>query len=335
MFGENWQKASRRDSLAIMGYLGRNGDGKDLCMVHDVMPDMMLGLPILSTIPLFDWRRPCTACGDNIGEGRKCGCGLRLWPTYHNLVAFDSWDLLTAFTEGVVLISEIQGVASAKEHQGLPYQAANYLRKMRHYDVRLAWNAPDWMAADPVVRRVTKAVTQCKGSAGVPHALKCVECGQEHYGPRRWCKNKGRARLWPDNRRFRWRTYDKADFEVWDPTRTHAKAQKNRKLRPMVVQNYWRPSGVVQTVYNTFGEVLGLGTADQAGICTSCGGSRERKKCKCEVTEPVLKLVTLSEFKRWERQPDAYGALAPESGADQPADSPGGVAPTLTGDGAS
>jgi hypothetical protein len=320
MMRENWNKAGRRASLPIMGFLGRNGDGKDLAMVHDAMPDMMLGLPIVSTIPLYDWRKPCTVCDQSPCDR---ACGARKWPVYSQLVPLTSWDLLVDFREGLVLVSEIQGVASAKEHQGLPYQAANFLRKMRHHNVRFCWNAPDWMAADPVIRRVTKAVTHCKGARGVTHPLPCLDCGVPHDGPRKSCRSKGRARLWPDNRLFTWSTYDKADFEVWDVTRVNGQAQKSRRLKHLVRQRYWRPGGLVESVYNTYGDVLSLGTADMTGVCTTCGGTRQRRKCGCPGVEPEASPVSLPEWRRWsaaegDREGDGVAAREPaESPVDQ------------------
>jgi hypothetical protein len=278
MFTEDWAKAGKRSSLPIMAYVGGNGHGKDLAMVHDTIPTLLAGQPALSTVRLRDWLAPCRVCGSNPCEVE---CGKRDWPDHPLWIPFRGFSDLLEFREGDVLMSEVQGVASAREHQGLPYEVANFLRKFRHYDVRLRWNAPDFAAPDAVIRRVTQAVTICKGSWGTPHALPCTECGECHVGPRRACKSKGRQRLWPDNRFFTWRTYDRSEFESWETAQANTQVRGGKRLKPLVVQHYRRTAGFVQEVYDTYGEVLSLGSADAAGVCITCGGARQRRKCVC------------------------------------------------------
>jgi hypothetical protein len=309
MFRESTAKATRRASLPIHAYLGRNGHGKDLAMTHDAMPDMALRLPILTTIPLRDFSQPCIRCGDNNNNGRACApeCGQRLWPIYPYQEPFDSLSKLLGFRDGLVMLSEAQGIVSAREHQGLPYEVADHLRKIRHTNSRFCWNAPDWMAADAILRRVTLAVTESKGRMGVAHPLDCTECGEPHVGKTKHCKSQGRQRLWPDNRLFKWRTYDRNDFDNFNESQTNNTAQKHRKLRPLISQSYWRPGNVVESVYDTFGDVLNLGSVDRGGVCVICGGTRRRRQCLGHDSGeggPVDPAVTLTDWLAWDEPED-------------------------------
>lgn len=279
MFAENEAKATRRASLPIHGYVGPNGAGKDLAMVHDALPDMRLRLPILTTIPLRDFTLPCLLCGTN-DAGRTCECGQRRWPLYAYQEPFDSLHKLVGFKDGLILVSEVQGIASAREHTALPFECAIYLRKIRHYNSRFAWNAPDWEAPDVVIRRVTQAVTTCEGLRGEPHPLPCTDCGDAHIGKTKTCTSRGRRRLWNDNRAFKWRTFDRADFDRFNTLDTTDKAQKKRRLKPIVRQRYNRPGNIVETVYDTYGEVLDLAGIQHGGVCPQCGGTRRRRTCE-------------------------------------------------------
>ena len=189
-----------------------------------------------------------------------------------------SWDQLLDWSDGAVALDEVQGVASAREHLGLPYQAANYLRKLRHYDVPLLWTAPDWMAADAVIRRVTRAVTVCRGRLGQDHYKRCRFCGRVHRRADETCDRHSARRLWRDNRLFAWTTYDAMNFDEWTQG-------KRKQEKPICRQVYWRPGQQVEKSYDTYAEVLSLGAADQAGVCIACGGVKKRKPCRCEDTE--------------------------------------------------
>lgn len=278
MLAENWDKAGRRLSSAVHAYIGPNGSGKTLAAVHDVMLSLEDGRKVLSSVPLLDWTADCTTCG-NARCSKECSRAVR--PPHPLWVPFESLEQLLDWRDGDVLMDEVQGIASAREHQGLPYQVANVLRKLRHADARLLWTAPDWMAADAVIRRVSRAVTLCHGHMAVQHISPCSECGARHRRPVEGCSLTGRTRLWDDNRLVSWRTFDATAFEEFNVNRAQQTAQKGNRLKAQVKQMYWRPGGVAQYAYDTYGEVLSLGGADMAGVCVACGGVKRRKPCSC------------------------------------------------------
>lgn len=287
MFGDDPKKAAVRATTAIHAYVGPNGSGKTLAAVHDTMVDLDAGRPALSTVPLRDWRAPCGNCGRTPCE---VTCPAADRPPHPLWVPFESLEQLLSWRGGVILMDEVQGVASAREHTGLPYQVANLLRKLRHLDSLLRWTAPDWMAPDAVIRRVTKAVTLCEGSLPRTHYEPCELCGLRHRRPiKRECGGASQPKMWKDNRVMCWRTYDAQLMDEF----TVAKAESNQKtvkLKPMVRQTYVRSKGSAQWAYDSFGEVISLGAADMAGVCISCGGTRSRKKCACPdhtATSPI------------------------------------------------
>lgn len=278
MWGDDAGKARQRSGAAIHAYVGPNGSGKTLAAVHDTMFDLDAGRPVLSTVPLCDWRVVCASCG-----AVPCDptCPKPDRPAHPLWVPFTSFEQLLGFRGGVVLMDEVQGVASAREHNGLPYQVANGLRKLRHADALLRWTAPDWMAPDAVIRRITKAVTLCDGSIPRPHFDACSDCGFVHRRPvAGGCQSRSLTRLWSDNRLMRWRTFDAQRFEEFSVNRAESN-QKAHKLKPMARQVYWRPRGSAQRAYDSYGEVIALGAADMAGVCIVCGGTRTRRKCSC------------------------------------------------------
>lgn len=241
------------------------------------MPGLDAGRPCLSTVPLLDWRADCRTCGRTPCHDQ---CPLPSRPHHPLWVPLTSLSQLLDWSDGDILLDEVQGVASAREHQALPYQVANALRKLRHIDARLRWTAPDWEAPDAVLRRVTKAVTLCHGGFPVTSYRACVGCGKAHGRPTDKCKMRSEPRLWKDNRVFRYRTYDARQFAEFSTARAES-TQKGTKLRVMAKQRYRRSAGLAQYAYDTHGEVISLGSADMAGVCIVCGGTRTRKKCSC------------------------------------------------------
>lgn len=170
--------ASNRTRFEIHAYIGMNGSGKSLAMVHDTLPSLREGRTVLSTVPLVN-----AATGE-------------LWPNY---VPFTEWPQLLELTHGDVLMDEILGVASSRASQSMPPQVALLLNKLRKSDVALRWTAPAWNRCDVTLREVTKAVTVCRGYWG-----KRAPAGEDGIRPR-----------WRQNRLFRFRTYAAEDFATW------------------------------------------------------------------------------------------------------------------------
>lgn len=183
--GLRWKDkgAHIRRRFEIQAYVGVNGSGKSLAMVHDTIPSLLAGRRVLSTVTILD---PVT------GEPH---------PLFEPLT---SWGQLLQAEHCDVLFDEVQGIADARNGaNGLPVQVRNFLGQLRRNDVTLRWTAPSWNWADSRLRDITKAVTVCRGHMSkLPDDPKMV---------------------WRVNRLFRWNTYDAKDFDRWDNGTTEAK----------------------------------------------------------------------------------------------------------------
>lgn len=170
-------KGSRvRRGFTIHAYVGANGHGKSLAMMHDTKLSIDRGRPILSTVRVLD---PST--GD----------------TYAGYIPLRSWDQLLNFRDGDVLFDEVLGIAASESGKQLPKAVQLLLNQLRRRDILLRWTAPSWSRANIVLREVTQAVTICRGYMPV----------YEDRGDD--------SRLWGMNRLFRWTTYDGMDFTNW------------------------------------------------------------------------------------------------------------------------
>lgn len=166
-----------RRGMPIHGYFGRNGMGKSLAMVHDTLPDLYRGDPVLSTVALLD---------AETGE------------PYPNYTRLTNWDQVLNFRRGVILFDEIVGVAGAREGMTLPVQVQNLLVQLRRADIALRWTAPGWARADKIIRETSTGATLCRG-----------------YWAKTVRDEEGRQLTWRQRRLFRWKTYNAEDFEEW------------------------------------------------------------------------------------------------------------------------
>lgn len=168
-----------RAKFEITAYIGLNGHGKTLAMVHDTWPSLRDGRRVFSTVPLL---HPITQ---------------EPHPFY---VPLTDWEQLLdpRLERADVLFDEVQGIANSRASQGMPVQVQTLLHQLRKKDLRLRWTAPSWSRADLLLREVTRTVTVCRG-----------------YFPDRAKGEDGRPLAWGANRLFRWLTYDAADFTDW------------------------------------------------------------------------------------------------------------------------
>lgn len=166
-----------RRSFPIRAYVGPNGGGKSLAMVHDILPSLERGRPVLSTVRLLD---PTT------GEPH---------PLY---VPFTDFKQLLDFEHGDVLMDEIVGIANTRDAARLPTPVQNVLVQLRRRDLTLSWSAPSWPRADKIIREVTQLVTECRG-----------------YYPAKVDHDDAEVRLWAARRVFRWRSFDTVEFDEW------------------------------------------------------------------------------------------------------------------------
>lgn len=180
-----------RRKLPIHGYFGRNGMGKTLAMVHDTLPDLYAGDPVLSTVEFRD-----AVTGD----------------LYPNFTRLTSWDQVLGFKRGVICFDEIVGVAGSREGMTLPVQVQNLLVQLRRSDIALRWTAPGWARADKIIRETSVGATLCRG-----YFAKAVK------------DEAGRTLTWRQRRLFRWKTYNAEDFEEWTASKEAGQA-KLRKV---------------------------------------------------------------------------------------------------------
>lgn len=252
----------RRD-LPIAAYVGANGAGKTLAMVHDTLPTLS-GLrwtcddsthrhtaegvtegirQVLSTVQLLG----AVAGGAEV-EGDD---GERAWA--HPLCTLlKSWSQLVRAEHCDVLLDEVTGAASSRSYQALPPQLLQLFLQLRKADVVMRYTTPNWSRTDVVLREVTQAVTVCKGFI--------------------WERTEGV--LWPAKRLFRWATYDAMDWEALS-------MEKVARTKPLNVAWYWRPGRPAMVAYNTRGSVSVLDHISDVGLCLECGGTRSRPKCSC------------------------------------------------------
>lgn len=283
---DDMSKAALRRGFAIHAYVGSNGGGKTLAMVHDTLPSLMDGRRVLSTVRLLDYRdpRPCpggSRCDDpehhditetivdvidlpDFPPGNRLGIRAVTRPTgrvhraAHPLyVPFVKFGQLLDFRHGDVLMDEVTGVASSRQSQTMPAEVLNLLNQLRRRDVMLRWTAPSWSRADVVIREVTQAVTDCSGM----HAV-------TRYS------DDGTARTWRDRRLFHWWTYDTRAYDAWT-------SRKAEQVDPWARQRFWRPDSVAEATYDTLDGVSQLGSVTESGRCGTCGGRRSAPACTC------------------------------------------------------
>lgn len=224
-------RTARRLS-SIHAYVGANGSGKSLAMVHDTLPSLAAGRTVLSTVRLID---PAT------GEDH---------PHY---VRLSDWSQLLEAEHADVLFDEVVGIASSREHNGMPVQVQNLLVQLRRRDLVLRWTAPNWARADKIIREVTQEVTLCRGM---------------------WSDRKIKDR-WSPKRLFRFKSYSTADFEEWT-------LDKSMKLSSSSKGWLWGPGSAAFAGYDTLGAVERVGEVLDSGRCAHCGGRRPIPQCKCD-----------------------------------------------------
>jgi hypothetical protein len=247
----------RRRAVPIHAYLGAgNGSGKTLAMIHDTIPSLEAGRPVLSTVRILDYKNP-----------RPCDDPTCTWPGHpdhqaaHPLfIPFRSYDQLLAARDCDVLMDEIVGIASSRDYNSMPVQVANFLTQLRRRNIALRWTATNWARADVIIREVTNAVT-----LSVPV-----------YKIRRVSPPGEPISLWRDGVLFMWKTFDAALIDDFD-----ARGANNANFGIRNYQLYFRPGAYAMGAYDTLDSVSSVGWANLAGMCMVCGGKRTIPRCSC------------------------------------------------------
>lgn len=275
--------AVARWNVPILACVGGNGSGKTACAVYTVLPTLE-GVRWKCTNPahLHPHAEDCTF--RRLKLRSTCDCPLRDehsdyagpvpgessgWRYVLSTVRLTlpdgtdhpNWRPFVGFGQLLdaehcdVLMDEVTGVASSRQHQSLPVQVENLIVQLRRRDARLIWTTPDYAAADLRIRTVTRAVVYARGFL---HVRPAADTG----------------RLWREARGFKWSLYNAEDFDAFT-------AGKRERLRPDAVQFVWRPGHALETAYNTLDSVAALGVATEGGMCLSCGGGKSRPRCTC------------------------------------------------------
>lgn len=143
---ENPGAVDARRNIPIRCYLGRNGSGKTLSAVRDLLPSLDAGRTVYSTVPLY-------------GEDGY------LHPSY---VPWTSWAQFMHAEHADFLADEISAIAASRDHNSLDSEVINRTHQQRKIDTTFSWTAPSWKRADVSLREVTWAVTECAGYFPVP-----------------------------------------------------------------------------------------------------------------------------------------------------------------------
>lgn len=289
------KKRAARRGWPIHGYVGPNGGGKSAAMVWDTLPSLEAGRPVLGTVRLLDYNNPRECDNDECANDPLSGHFIRSLPEPHiveaafaveadssrrvelmmelgeitgvHKAAHPLWIPLTDWQQvldarGVdLLLDEVTGAASSRDHAALPSAIANKLVQLRRNDVVVRWSAPSWARADKIIRECSQAVTYCTGH--LPERV-TDETGQ---------------RQWRNRRLSRLKTYDANAFEDFT-------VGKRDELPAMTRDWHWLTKSPALAAYDTFDAVLTVGTVTDAGTCYRCGGTRRRPSCSCKDTTP-------------------------------------------------
>lgn len=249
--------AAIRRGCPISAYVGPNGGGKSLAMIHDTLPTLdgvrwecsepshahtregvTSGLRrVLSTVALLD-----LGPDDSVLDRAR----RRDHPLYDKLVR---WQQFVEATHCDILLDEVTGVAGARG-VGLPPQMLQMIVQLRRADVVVRYTTPNWARTDVVLREVTQSVTVCRG----------------------FFAKKIPGLMWPSRRLFRWSSYDAQD---WD----EVSMERISRAKPLLVDWYWRVGRVAMDTYSTHNAVSILDHVSESGPCLICDGTRVRGRC--------------------------------------------------------
>lgn len=247
----------RYGSYDVTAYVGRNGSGKTLMALNDVLPILegvkwncdnpthwhtMLGITegyrnVLTTVAI---KNPAT------GEPHK------LAVPYHDHA------LLTVSEHSHLLLDEMTAIFPARGYGGLPNEVAIKLNQPRKPDLKIFWTAPNWNRADVILREVTEQVVTSRrfGRKLIP----------------------GRER--PTFSWFIVRSFSGDDWKNW------VNNNMKLKIKPETYELYHRRDDLkkgylAQDYYDSFSDAWTPVSDAGSGTCVQCGGSKASKKCSC------------------------------------------------------
>lgn len=291
----------------IRAFLGANGSGKTLTMVHKMaLPALLKGNAVVSNftvrpevvdrdpaqwVPLTTWRLiprigvQCRAC-------YRASQGLWLKPAYAAHVAeqeidVDELDVVegnvgcelarwsaTGNRPATLLLTEISAALPSRGAMDLPAELARMLHQFRKPMVHVGWDGVNWARCDKILREATGYVTLSRGR--FPDRYERDDAGKPAKDARGH-----RIRStdeWGANRLFRLEHFDAMEFEEFNLDQA---VQDEGGLKPLKREWFWRPGKPAGRLYDTEEQVLLLDNVDASGICANCEGARRRHVCKC------------------------------------------------------
>lgn len=252
--GYRWDDkgARKRRSFPIRAYCGLNGYGKTLAMVHDAIPSLWEGRPVLSTVRIID---PMTG-NDH--------------PLYTEIT---EWKMLIdpRFEHTTVLFDEILGILG--DDGKLPVQARVHMQQLRKADQDVSWTGPSWEAASRELQRITRLVTFCHG-----------------YFPRpdRNPDGSKTERLWRNNVLFRWHSFDAEDRATVGGSRDAERKLKGKvnnwvfRPAPVLFGKVMGQPMLASHMYGTTDISARIGAVMDNGRCVYCDGMRRPELCRCD-----------------------------------------------------
>lgn len=171
-------------------------------------------------------------------------------------VPLTSYQQLLTIEHADVLFDEVAGIADASGSASMPVQVINWQHKLRKSDIRQRVTTPAYARAALPIRQVAQVVVECRA-----------------FWPKRM-----HGLLWRPRRVILATAYDAWAFDDFV-----ASDGQRGKLKPLARGLVWVPKSRALEAYNSFGQVLQLGHVTDSGMCITCGGTRSRPKCGCEV----------------------------------------------------
>lgn len=235
--------AVARSRYGIHAFIGENGSGKTNMMMRQAARALDRGRPVISTVPMY--------------LDKANGV---LHPLY---IPFDSWKRLENARRCVIVMDEMTGVANARDSSPLPGEIQLILNQLRKRQITVLWSSPAWEDAQVQIRRVTRAVTLCKGSWADKASYRAArDSGSSEFDE-----------AWIPNRLFHARTFRKSNT---------AEFKLDKHQAPDVEEYYWGPGSNSFNMYDTNEETTRLEESGDTGQCLKCYGNRRRDECVCE-----------------------------------------------------
>lgn len=241
-----------RRGKTIHAYIGANGHGKTLAMMHDTYPSILAGRRILSTVRVIDPRT---------GE------------TYANYERLHRLQQLVEARDCDVLLDEIVGALPSTAGQSLPLEVQLLLNQLRRRDVCLRWTAPSWMRCNVVLREVTQAVTICRG-----YSMVYLEDESRMWGMNRLFR-------WTTYDAFEFTEWsDTKEGKLKGLANAWISRERPWWLRALLLGIGGRVghASTAAASYDTFDAVDNIDSGE--GYCFRCGGMRpkvQRPACEC------------------------------------------------------